>query len=106
MLTSPPDGFLDDLGGLASPDERCRVLVPAVDVALDVFHEGPDRVEGAQANGFPSQDAEPGLYHVQPRSPGRREVEANARVSLQPCVDLRGLVRGRVVEDDMQGRVR
>lgn len=103
MLTSLPDGLLDDLGGLASPDERCRVLVPAVDVALDVFHEGSDRVEGAPANGSPSQDAEPSLHHVQPRSPSRREVEAHARVSLQPCVDLRGLVRGRVVEDDMQG---
>ena len=59
MLTNRPDGFLDDLGGLASPDEWSRVLVPAVDVPLDVFHEGPDRVEGAPANGLTGQDAEP-----------------------------------------------
>ncbi|ALA59356.1 hypothetical protein NITMOv2_2951 [Nitrospira moscoviensis] len=103
MLTSPPDGFLDDVGGLAGPDKRCRILVPAVDVALDVFHEGPDCVEGSPANGFPGQDAEPGLHHVQPRCPGRREVEVHARVRLQPRLYLRGLVRGRVVEDDMQG---
>jgi hypothetical protein len=103
MLTRPPDGFLDDVGGLAGPDKRRRVLVPAVDVPLDVFHEGPDGVEGSAANGFARQDAEPGLHHVQPRRPGRREVEVDARVRLQPRLDLCGLVRGRVVEDDMQG---
>lgn len=103
MLTSPPDGFLDDLGRLAGPDEGRRVLVPAVDVPLDVGHEGPDRVEGAPANGLTSQNAEPDLHHVQPRRPRRREVEVDARVSRQPRLDLWGFVRGRVVEDDMQG---
>ena len=37
MLTSPPDGFLDDLGGLAGPDEGRRIGVPTIDVRLNGF---------------------------------------------------------------------
>ncbi len=64
MLTTPPNGFLDDRGGLTGPDERRRVCVPAVDVRLDVLHEGCDRVEGFLANGLARQDAEPGFHYV------------------------------------------
>src|SRR5258706_4455220 len=102
MLTRPPESFLDDVSRLTSPDERRRVLIPVVDEGLDVLHEGLDRVEGSPTNGLSGQDTEPRLHHVQPGSSGWGEVERDTRVRRQPSLNLRCLVGGRVVEDDMQ----
>lgn len=102
MLMGTPEGLLDDGGGFLGPHERRRVVIPSVDVATNVFDQGADRVEGTPANRLASQDAEPGLDHVQPRGTGRREMEVNPGMGLLPRPDLGRLMGGRVVEDDMQ----
>lgn len=48
------------------------------------------------------QVAEESLDHVEPRSAGRREVHVEARMALEPGLDLRMLVGGVVVGDQMQ----
>ena len=47
------------------------------------------------------QLGEPTLHQIEPRCAGGREVEMEAGMPRQPALDRRGLVRGVVVEDDV-----
>ena len=88
--------------GQAPPRGDFKILIPVVDIGLDVSDQRSHGVERAAADGLAGEDAEPGLDHVEPRGAGRREVEVDAGMSLKPCLDLGGLVRRRVVENDME----
>jgi hypothetical protein len=55
-----------------------------------------DRGEGCAAQGFSLEDRKPDLDLIEPRSPGRREVEADVGMTLEPAIVL-GLV-GMAVE--------
>src|SRR6266545_3750091 len=97
-----PDGLADDLGRLLGPDERSRVLIPLIEVALDVAHESSDGIEGTAPDRFPRQDAEPRLDQVDPRGALGSEVKLDSRVSGQPSLDRWGGVRGGVVENHVE----
>ena len=47
------------------------------------------------------EEHEPSFGLVRPGGAGRREVQVIARVASEPCPDSWGLVRGLVVEDEM-----
>src|SRR4051794_32655069 len=55
----------------------------------------------AAAQLFGRQFGEPALDEVQPRARGRGEVQREARVREQPALDRRRLVRGAVVEHEV-----
>src|SRR5262245_38411698 len=102
MLTSTPEGLLDDGGRLFGPDERRGMSIPVVEEARDVPDEGADRLEGPAAHRFAGQDTEPRLDHVEPRGAGWREVEVDPGVLSQPGADSGRRMRRGVVEDNMQ----
>ena len=91
-----------DLG--FGPDERLGVGVVGLNEGIDMRSELFDRGEGSTFQGFPLQDREPDFHLVEPGSPGRREVEAHVRVTLDPAVVF-GLVGIEVVEHDVDRRV-
>ncbi len=96
------DDLLQDVIGLGSPDERLGITVMHGDVFLHGGDEFGDAVEYATAQSLGGEVAEEALDHVQPRGRGWREVNAKARMLLQPLLDLGMFVRGVVVTDQMQ----
>src|SRR5512132_2297483 len=69
--------------------------------AVDRSLELDDRAEDAALETALGELGEEALDGVEPGAGGRREVEDEARVALQPRLDLRVFVRGVVVEDDV-----
>ena len=63
-------------------------------------------VEDSPANRFISYISEESLYHIEPRGAGWCEVKLEARIALLPRIDLRMLVGGIVVTDDVDILVR
>ena len=55
----------------------------------------------AAAQEFPGQKPEPALYLVQPGGAGRREMNMEPRVLVQPFLDSWRLVRRVIVGDDV-----
>src|SRR5262245_9701063 len=103
MLMPPAFDLLDQIRRLFGPDERRRMIIPGVDVSLDVSHEGPHRVEGAAADRLARQNAEPYFDEVEPRGARRCEMKLHARMRVQPGADGRGGMRRRIVENHMEG---
>src|SRR5262245_9740330 len=60
-----------------------------------------DRGERGASEGFALKDREPDLDLVQPGRPGRREVELDIGMALEPAVVL-GLMGVEIVEDDVE----
>src|ERR1022692_987611 len=77
-------------------------VVIGVDEAADGDGEVCDRGEAAAADGLAGDDAEEDLHHVQPRAPGRREMQRDPRVVLQPGPHGGVLVGPVVIQDDVQ----
>src|SRR5213075_36435 len=98
----PTNRLPDDIRRLFGPHERCGVIVPVLDVRLDVPYEGSHGVEGAAPDRLAGQDPEPRLDEVHPRRALGCEVEVNKRMLGQPLLHGGRRVRGRVVEDDVQ----
>src|SRR6266481_2912447 len=87
MLTTPPEGLLEDVSRFLGPDERRGMRVPCGEVALDVADQGADGLEGAAAHRLAGEDAEPGLDHVQPRSALGCEMKVHLGMPGQPGLD-------------------
>src|SRR6185436_15944655 len=102
MLTRSPDSFADDLGRPLCPDEWRWMVVPVVDVVMDVADELFDGNEGPSSHGASRQDPEPRFDHVEPRCSRRREVKVDVRMRLEPGLHIRSRVSGGVVENDMK----
>src|SRR5216683_527319 len=102
MLMPPSDGFLDEVGEFFGPHERGRMVVPGLDIAMNVRDERPDGVEGSAADGFPRQDTEPDSDQIEPRGPRWGEMKLHARMRLQPGADRGRRMRGRVVENHVK----
>jgi len=69
---------------------------------VDRSGEVRDAVEDAASDRFVGQFAEPALDEVEPGARGRDEVEVEARVTLEPRVDVGVLVGAVVVDDQVQ----
>src|SRR5512140_2060330 len=76
-------------------------MIGLFDEAVDRSLELDDRAEDAALETALGELGEEALDGVEPGAGGRREVEDEARVALQPRLDLRVFVRGVVVEDDV-----
>ena len=97
----------DDNIGIGAPDEGLGLgLVvfgdEAVDGGLQVDHAGEDAVLQSSAREL----GEEALDSVESRTGSRGEVEGPARMPCEPAPDLGRLVRGDVVEDDVNDPAR
>ena len=91
----------DDGFGQSRPDEWLGVFVSPIDVVGDGLDELSDAGDG-EAFELPSREfTEEALNEIQPRGGGRGEVELHSRVFLEPYPNSRMLVRGVVVENDV-----
>jgi len=91
--------LVDALG----PDKWLRVLI----VGFDVMLNGLDQFlyafkKNAAANPFPGDFTKPPLNQIQPGRTGGNKMQVESLVPLNPLFDLRVLVRGIVVYDQMQ----
>src|SRR5947207_15812324 len=77
-----------------------------MDEGVDALDELFDGGEGAAADRLVSNVAEPTLDLVEPRSVGGREVHVIARMYREPGADFRVLVRGVVIDDQVQLELR
>jgi hypothetical protein len=90
--------FLDAPG----PDKRLGVLIVGFHVTLDGFDQFLHAFDDAAANPFPGDFTKPPLHQIQPGRTGGNEMLVESFVSLNPVFDLRVLVRGMVVHDQIQ----
>ena len=93
----------DDFVGVGGPDERFGLLVVFGEEAVDGGLEVDDRVKDAALEATLRQFGEEALDGVEPRARGRREVEGEARMAVEPGTHLGVLVGGVIVEDDVDG---
>src|SRR5664280_3253617 len=86
------DRLGEDLVRGLDADERRGPGVPVGDEGGDRSDEFADAPEAAPPDGLAAENAEPRLDLVHPGCRGRREVEGDPRVALQPGPDRRRLV--------------
>jgi hypothetical protein len=79
------------------PDEGCGGLVVAGDEGVDMGDELGDACKGCARERLACEDREPDFDLVEPGSMGRRVVEPDVLMTLQPHVSF-GLVRREIVE--------
>ena len=92
---------VEDLVGGLAPDEGPGVGVPVFDPVGDVAAECGDGVVGGAAQFLGGQLGEPAFDLVEPGAVGRGVVDREAPVASQLALDLRSLVVGGVVADDV-----
>ena len=83
------------------PDERLRVVVPGFDPVANVFLQCCNAFVYTTAEQLVGQECEPSLDLIDPRGPGRGEVDVKTWVLGQPVAYCRRLVGGQVVADEM-----
>ena len=93
--------FREDGIGRRRPDERPGVGVPLGGVSFDSLDELRYLTERVPANRLPGDDAEPDLHLVEPRSIRGGVVHVKSGTPGQPSLDPGMLVRGVVVDDEM-----
>ncbi len=93
----------NDLVGVGGPMEGLWLLVVFFEEAVDCGLEIDDGVEDAAPEATLRQLCKEALDRVEPRARGRREVEGEALMAVEPGAHLRVLVGGVVVEDDVDG---
>ena len=91
----------DDFVRVGGPGEGLWLGIGVVDEAVDGGLEVDDGSEDAAFQASPGQLGEEALDRIEPGGRGRREVEGEALVPVEPCADLGVLVGGVVVEDDV-----
>ena len=91
----------DDVGGFG-PYERRRHGVVVCKIGADGCLKVGDAFEDTAANGILGDRGEEPLDQIEPRRRGGNEVQLKALVPLQPVLDLLGLMRRIVVEDEVQ----
>ena len=87
-------GFFEDGVCGCGPDEGNRVLIVDGEIVVDRLRQFGDTFEDAAADAFSGDLGEEALDQVEPGSRGRREMDVEARVFLQPPFNLRRLVDG------------
>ena len=101
----PTVNLFDDGAGGCRPDKRLGVGVVVFEIIVDRSLEVDNGVEHAATDAFSGDLGEEALDHVEPGSRGRREVDVEARVFFQPPFDLRCLVGGVVIDDQVDVQV-
>ena len=91
----------DDFAWVGGPGEWLGVSVRLVEESVDGGLEIDDRPEDAALEASFGEFGEEALDGIEPGRRGWRVVEDEARMALEPGADLRMLVRGIVVEDDV-----
>ena len=71
-----------------APDEGVGVLVPGFAEVLNGFCDSLFGVEARPLKRLAGEDAEPDLHLIKPRGGGRRKVESDVGVRLEPGVVL------------------
>src|SRR5690606_37283898 len=80
--------------------------IMSIDKLTDSLAQFLHATEDSSVEGTTLEACKPTLNGVQPRGARGREVQLHAGVLGKPGFDLGGLVRGTVVEDDMQVQCR
>lgn len=96
----------DDLVGIGGPGEGLGLLVVLDEEAVDGGLKVNNGMKDAAFQTSFRQLGEEALDGVEPGAGGRREVEREALVAVEPCPHLGMLVGSIVVEDDMHGLAR
>lgn len=91
----------DDAVGIGRPSEWFRIIVGLGEEAVDGGLKVDDGAEDTPFQSAPGELGKEALDGIEPGARGRREVEDEALVPVEPGADLRMLVGGIVVEDDM-----
>ncbi len=93
--------FREDGIGRSRPHERVCVGVPFGRVAFDALDELRHLAERIAPNRLAGKDIEPDLHLIEPRSIGGGVVNVKSGTPCQPSLDLGMLMRGVVVDDEM-----
>src|SRR5436309_5876886 len=96
----------DDFVGIGGPGEGLWVVVGLIEEAVDGGLEVDDRAEYATLEAALGQLGEEALDRIEPGGGGRRVVEDEAGMPIQPGADLGMLVGCIVVKDDMDDLAR
>ena len=88
--------------GIGGPDEGLRIVVGFGEVSVDRSLEIDDAFEDATFEPLPGQLGEETFNGIEPGGRGRSEVEVEARMPLEPGAHFWMLMRGVVVDDQMQ----
>ncbi len=89
----------DDVIGCLAPDKGLRLCVVQQEVFVDGGFQIVDAGVTAAADAPCGNLGKEAFDHVQPRRAGRCEVQLEAWMFVQPCLDLGRLVGGVVVKD-------
>ena len=89
----------EDAGRIGLPDERLRLFVVFVEKAVDGGLKVGDRAKDAAFQATFGEGSDESFDGVDPRTRRRREVEGEARMSIEPTHDVGMLVRRVIVED-------
>lgn len=95
----------DDFVGVGGPGEGRGLLLVFGEEAVDGGLKVDDGVEDAAFQAPLRELGEESLHRVEPRARGRREVEGEALMAVEPGAHLGILVGGIIVEDDVHGLV-
>lgn len=98
-MPAPDSG--DDFVWVCGPGEGFGIIIGLVDKAVDGCLEIDDGSEDAAFELPLGEFGKEALDGVEPRARGRREVEDEARVTVEPLPHLGMLVGGVFVEDDV-----
>ena len=89
------------LGIVVGPQERYGVFVVPLDVRQQLSLEIERGREDPSRNAIAFEFAEPEFHLIEPGAVRRCVVQLDARMLRQPCLHGRGLVRGQVIDDDV-----
>ena len=84
-----------------SPHKWPWMFVIVINKAFYLFYEIFDTAEGSPSNSFLGDDIEPNLHLIEPWSIGRGIMDMIPWACSQPSSDLCMLVRGIVIDDEM-----
>ena len=99
MFTS--DDLFDDAVGVGGPDEGFGDFIVGIVVAVDGFAEFGNGAEDAAIELVAGEHGEDGLHRVEPGASCRGKVHVEAGTALEPGPDLRLIVGGVIVDDEM-----
>ena len=98
----PAPHFFDDGIGVGGPGEGFGVVVGFGEVSIDGGLEIDDAGEDAALQSLPGQFGEEALDGIEPGRRGRDDVEMEPGVPFEPGQHLGMLVRGVVVDDQVE----